>query len=209
MEKKRLIMIMGWQRSGTSVFFRSLASDPNVTSYSERRDSEVFLEFNLRPEEEIRPILSAAKETILLKPINDTNRRSVLSIIEEFRRYDLFILWLFRDPVNVFYSQLLKWERDNERIFVNRWNLRNRYILEALQEHEERTAIVKYEDLIASRAHFDRICRFVGISGEYLFSADSNAGRINLDSQRVEAIEEGTRAVFEELESNRKFRESF
>jgi hypothetical protein len=66
MTKKRLIMVMGVQRSGTTVLFDSLARDETLTSFGESVDSAVYYKYRLRPLAEIAPIFNAAVGAVLL-----------------------------------------------------------------------------------------------------------------------------------------------
>lgn len=210
---KQLIMVMGVQRSGTTVLFESLASDPALTAFNESQDSEVFDKYFLRPECEIRPILRSAPGPVLLKPLQETHLRSVAEVVEEYNDYDVRIVWLYRDPVNVFYSGCMKGWRTLAAVdayhFAHSWSLRNQRLLSALPSLASRTAIVRYEDLIADRAVFQKLCHFLDLRGQYLFRRDSRAGRRRTPVDLQTQIDVWTAQVFAALERQRSYMPRF
>lgn len=90
------------QRSGTNALFNSFAKDTNFRWFNESDDSKIFYEWNLRPESEIRPILRGSSP-VLLNPVNETDFRNVIDVIKEYEDDDLWIAWIYRDPVNVYF----------------------------------------------------------------------------------------------------------
>lgn len=203
---KQLIMIMGTQRSGTNAFFRSLSQDKRLTCFNEAKKSPLFLNWFLRPEAEIRDVLLAAPGPVLLKPISETVRRSVSDIFEEYKDYELYVPWIYRDPVDVYYSETQHWEgRTDERKFMDRWNRRNSSVLAALPVFGEQIGIVKYEDLLTFPAVFEQVCQFFDIEGQSEFQTVSAGGRRNLADRVVASIEEGTADVCRALDAARRF----
>lgn len=108
-EKKRFIFVMGVQRSGTNALRRSLSLSPGVIAFNEAEDSEYFHNWYLRPEPDIREHLMAVPLPVLFKPISETLRRPLADIIEEYADYDLSVVWIYRDPLNVYYSTAKRW----------------------------------------------------------------------------------------------------
>src|SRR5438094_5316389 len=96
-----LIMVMGVQRSGTNVLFDSLATDRTLSAFPEDIDSAWYCNFLLRPLSELAALIERAPGRILLKPISETCRRSLVDVAEEYRSYPLRFVWIYRDPVNV------------------------------------------------------------------------------------------------------------
>ncbi len=72
----------------------------------ENVDSPFYKNFRLRPEAEIRPLLAQIRGTVLLKPISETFDRSVKEVLAEYKNYQLRVVWIYRDLVNVLYSML-------------------------------------------------------------------------------------------------------
>ena len=206
--KKKLIMIMGVQRSGTNILRESLSQDPTITSFNESVESAVFLNWYLRPEGEIRGTLENASSAVLLKPISETRMREVSDVIEEYKNYELWIIWLYRDPVNVYSSQALKWEyikrRDLDQ-FICDWNKRNTSVLSAVPRYGSKIIILKYEDLISSPEMFRSLCELVKIDGKYLFRKDSAEGRKKLSQNVIETIDQKTVPIISELDKKRRF----
>ena len=75
--RRKVIMLMGYQRSGTNVFFDSLASDPSLNSHNESMDNGFFSEWRLRGEGEVREVLAGLPGTVLLKPISEPTYRDI------------------------------------------------------------------------------------------------------------------------------------
>src|SRR6266536_2394344 len=89
-----LIMVMGAQRSGTNVLFSSLATDRTLSAFPEDIDSAFYCNFLLRPLSELAALIERAPGRILLKPINETGRRSLAELAEEYRSYPLRFVWI-------------------------------------------------------------------------------------------------------------------
>jgi hypothetical protein len=202
---QRLVMVMGVQRSGTNAFFNSLAADTRYRLFNESDDSEVFFDWNLRPEPEIRALFTQPGE-VLLKPVNETDFREVSDVLHEYRHYDVWIPWIYRDPVNVHHSWWVKWHTPEVDAFVEMWNRRNRSILNALSHHAAKIAIVSYEDLVKDRRVFDKVCRFFDIAGDYKFRPDSGSGRRALPADVIQFIDRGTAQVRAALGEARRHR---
>lgn len=198
-------MIMGYQRSGTNALLKSLGSDPEITAINESAESEFFKDWLLRPEPGIRDALYGIPGTVLLKPISEATYRDVSEIFGEYRDYDLRVVWIYRDPVNVYYSCVMKWGMGVED-FLDEWKRSNQRVLESLREYGQRIVMVKYEDITASPDIFFKACRFLGINGKYLFRKDNAEGRKDLSPELIEKIEKSTSELLAELDRRRMFK---
>jgi hypothetical protein len=203
---QRLLMIMGIQRSGTNALFNSFSKAGGCIPLLDTENSEIYDQFYLRPEPVIRPFLAGQSKPILLKPVNETKKRSIDAVFEEYRAYDLKVLYIYRDPVNAFFSQIEMWpEYDDVHEFIEQWNKRNLYATSLTPEWKNRFAIVKYQDLSEDPKVFDQVCKFFGIRGTYLFRADKNRGQERLTVSLRKQIEDGTRNVHQQLDEQRAF----
>jgi len=223
----KIVMVTGVQRSGTGALFYALAEDLGVRVFQESNASEFYLGWNLRSETELRPLLTASAQTVLTKPVNETSRRSVAELLREFTAHETWIVWIYRDPVNVFASTL-EWysvpRNANDRFynslcglkdpqaalvdFLAMWNKRNRSFLALSSEERTRTALVRYEDLLDDANVFHDLCRLTGIDGRYehKFLPDSRNGHRRLPRNIKNKIRSGTREVTRELDAARTFR---
>lgn len=221
---KKLILVMGIQRGGTTVLFRSLAADYDYANYHEHLDSEVFARWNLRPETEIRDVLHAVPKPVILKPINETTFRSVEDVLDEYRDYDTRIVWPYRDPCDVFYSTVDFFSHDrkandpfyeglqhladpNDAVdgFIEQWNRRHRSALDAQASHADRVFVVRYEDILWDVAVFDNLCRAIGVKGAYVFRTNTRRSRmLSPDTRRW--IYSGTAETRAALDAARTFR---
>lgn len=204
----RLVLLMGVQRSGTNALFKSLTSDPAVLGVNEAPDSAFFQDVLLRPERELRPHLQAWAGPVVLKPISETNWRSVAAVLEEFSAYELRIPWIYRDPVNCFYSHVERWEgfRGRPEAFAAHWSARNASALEAVQAQPGSVAVIRYEDLVADPAVFAALCAWLEIPGSYLFRPDRSQGRTQVPADQQARIDADTAEVLARLEAARSFR---
>ncbi|MCQ9205093.1 MAG: sulfotransferase [Omnitrophica bacterium] len=200
-------MIMGVQRSGSTALLRSFAKNCKLVTLDEGMDTPVFQGFNLRPESEIRELLKSIKATVVFKSINETNRRNVEDVIQEYKNYDLWILWIYRDPVNVFYSDCKMSNRPLSSVysFISQWNQRNQYILSAYWKYNSKIVIVKYEDLLSDPKVFFKICRLLNVKGRYIFYRDSSKGRKDLPDRIKDDVDKGTLHILTKLDKNRRF----
>jgi len=186
-----IIMVMGVQRSGTNALFGGLSAGTGVHAFNERADGLWYDQFFLRSEPEIRPHLMASNCPVLLKPISETKRRSVADVMAEFKAHEPRLVWIYRDPVNCFYSHTERWDGfvGDPTGFAAHWCERNRLLLEALDEYGDQIAVVRYGDLIQDPRVFDDVLGFLGINGRYRFRSDRAAGRARVESSAQECID--------------------
>jgi len=189
---RELIMVMGVQRSGTTTLFNSLARDKNLTSFHESVDNAIYRRYQLRPLREIAPLLNAAPRAVLLKPISETPSRTLEEIATEYAAYDLRVVWIYRDPVNVLYSmQRMGWlppaQIDAAVHFLD-WESRNRLALRFHAQHPAKIAIIRYEDCCTDPQVFRSLCRWLGVAGTSLFRTDRDVGQKNVTRAASEKI---------------------
>jgi hypothetical protein len=206
MPAKRLVMILGFQRSGTTALFETLASAPGVSPRQEHANDDVYDDYFLRPEPQIRPVLAALPGTVLLKPVRESRRRSPLEIAEEYRNYDLTMIWLYRDPVNVYQSWLEKQWVTNPQGIGQHWVSRNKKCLASRAALGDKLIIVRYEDLVTSPACVAALAGRLGLTVESTLRADSNAGRTHVAADVQQEIDAATRATLEQLDDVRSIR---
>lgn len=201
-----LRMVLGAMRSGTNALHRCLSLDPRVSGYNEAGEDEFHVNWRLRPEPEIRPLLRAIQNTVLLKPIQNVRHVGLTDIFDEFGDYELKVAWIYRDPVNVFASAGRHWPDSrlaDPEFFCADWNLVNARGLEALERHAGEVAVVRYEDLAADYGVFKVLCAFMDIRGVYLFRTDSDGGRRSLSDGLRRAVEAGTSDTLAALDAAR------
>ena len=206
MPAKRLVMIRGFQRSGTTALFDTLASAPGVSPRHEHADDDLYDDYFLRPEPQIGSVLAALPGTVLLKPVRESRRRSPLEVAEEYRDYDLTMIWLYRDPVNVYQSWLEKQWVTNPEGIGQHWVSRNKKCLASRAALGDTLLIVRYEDLVASPASVAALAGRLGLVVESTLRADSNAGRTHVAAVDQQAIDAATRATLEQLDNARSIR---
>ena len=207
MPAKRLVMIMGFQRSGTTALFDTLASAPGVSPRHEHADDDIYDDYFLRPEPQIRSVLAALPGTVLLKPVRESRRRSPLEVAEEYRDYGLTIIWLYRDPVNVYRSWVEKfWVKSRPKGMGQQWVTRNENCLASRAALGDTLIIVRYEDLVASPSCVAALAGRLGLTVESTLRADSNAGRTHLAADDQSDIDAITLATLEKLDDARSIR---
>ena len=207
-ELKTLFFVMGIQRSGGSTLLNSFKRCRDVSILREK-DDHIFDYFMLRPEKEIRPFLDKSNPITFIEAKSETKRRDVIDLINEFSSYSVKIIWNYRNPVNVYYSRLIKypnkdWVAD-EMQFCDMWNQRNASVLKAIDQYKNDIAIVKIEDLAESKNAFKKLCDFVGAKGKNKFYRDN----INIDKKLshtiVKNINTHTESILKQLDLNRRF----
>jgi hypothetical protein len=207
MRAKRLVMILGFQRSGTTAMFETLASSPGVSPRHEAADDDIYDDYFLRPESQIRPLLAALPGTVLLKPVRESRRRSPLEVATEYSDYDLSIIWLYRDPVNVFQSWLEKgWVKSMPQEFASHWMTRNEGCLDSRGALGDTLIMVRYEDLVAHPACVEDLAGRLGLAVQSTLRADRNAGRACVAADVQEKIDAVTGATLATLDNARSIR---
>ena len=206
MSVKRLVMIMGVQRSGTTALYSALAAATGVTGRNEHPDDQIYENYYLRPEPEVRATLAALPGTVILKPVRESMRRSPQEVAEEYADYDLTIVWSYRDPVNVYHSWVVKGWVQNYPGFTSVWLRRNRSCLEAREALGDRLVVVRYEDLVSHPSCCDALAATLGLAIRPEFRADSNLGRVSLPAEVQSTIDGQTRATLARLDAARTIR---
>lgn len=197
--RKKLIMIMGVQRSGTTALFESLAGAAGVSPRQESSDDEIYDDYYLRPEPEIRSVLHALPGIVLLKPVRESERRTPLEVAAEYSNYDLRIIWLHRDPVNVFHSYVrLGWcgeSPDEAQWFAAQWAKRNAEALAAATLLKKQLIFVSYEHLTSVPNLTTTLAEALGLHAWTPLRRDSSAGRRSLTPETQKIIDLQTSLV--------------
>lgn len=206
MPAKRLVMIMGVQRSGTTALYDGLAAAPGVTGRNEHPNDDLFDDYFLRPEPELRAALAALQGTVVMKPVRESQRRSPREVAEEYRDYDLTIVWPYRDPVNVYHSWVVKGWIKQPHGFINRWLMRNEACLGTREALGERLVVVRYEDLVAHPSCGEALAATLGLVHGPSFRADSNLGRTSVPADVQATIDGMTHDTLARLDAARTVR---
>jgi hypothetical protein len=186
----KLIMIMGMQRSGTTALFETLSTARGLVSHEESPEGPIYDDFFLRPEPALRKFLSSSRSPVLLKPVRETTRRTLVSVIDEYADYELSILWLYRDPVNVIFSHLVQGWLDTTTLTLQ-WIAINRMLIELPAAYRRHLTVLQYEELVSNGFVLEALKRKLGIRGHSTLRPDSNAGRAQLPivtQARIDAI---------------------
>lgn len=197
--RKKLIMIMGVQRLGTTALFEALAGATGVTPRQESSGDEIYDNYFLRPEPEIRSALHALPGTVLLKPVRESERRTPLEVAAEYSNYDLRIIWLHRDPVNVFHSYVrLGWFGESPhdaQWFAAQWARRNGQALAAATQLKKQLIFVSYEALTSDPNLTTALAEALGLDAWTPLRRDSSAGRRSLTPETQKIIDLQTSLV--------------
>ena len=201
MAERRLVFVMGVQRSGTNALFKSLERGAKH-AFNEADDSPLFTGFYLRDDAVVCRVLDGLSGVVLAKPISETKRRSVNDVFAAYANYDLSVIWIYRDPVNCYASHIERWTgfRDRPEAFATAWSQRNQSVLDALGSHGDRITLVRYEDLTRSPAMVVSLGASVGLRIRSKFRRDHRRGRRELSREVVSVIEEGTQGVLQALD---------
>jgi hypothetical protein len=203
--RKKIVMVMGVQRSGTTALFDAL-SHGRITGFNETPGDYIYDNYYLRPEPELRALFDEVPGAVLLKPISETFRRSVREVFEEYAAYDLRIVWIYRDPVNATHSlQILGFKGPVPTVpeLAEEWNRRNQSVLDALPFYPGRITIVRYEDLSDSPSMLAALGERLGIEALPNFRGDSAGGRRNMAPEFQTLVDTVTRDTRARLDSAR------
>jgi hypothetical protein len=216
----KIVMITGHQKSGTTAMMRALGADSSFATINEHRDSPLYLNWNLRPEKEIRHILHGIGHPIITKPVNETRYRGIADIFEEYKEYDLHIVFMYRDPINTYFSNMMLriknelLQRKDSQLSIRfphpsewcqSWNRRMTTVLDALPMYDHQITLVRYEDVVSDIDVFNEICDRVGVKGKPLFRDDNNGGRLYLPGKTQQQIINFTVNTLKDLNTARTF----
>jgi hypothetical protein len=209
---RRLVLVIGFPRSGTTALFDGLSTSPGVVAHHEPDDSPerravddpFYFDERLRPEPEVAERIRSASGPVLLRPMEDLATRSLDAVFAEYAGYDLRVVWLYRDAAKVLGSAVARgwWEptRANIDRAILEWNRRNRLVLGC---SEPDLIIVRYEDLTADPALVARLGDRLGLVASPVFGADLGRGLDRLAPPDIDRIRSETAAVRLELDGRR------
>ena len=208
-ERYKLICASGYQRSGTTVLFNSLAARNRHCSFNESPDNEAFTNKNLLPQNILMPLATKCGGKLIVKPNKLFSMFTLDEIAQRYSNFDMRIVWSFRNPVDVYSSHFqmarrTKIQDHGESEFdaklVNAWKARNSAVLNGIRRRVVPILIVQYEELIASNERNEKISRFCGV--EYMprhkMKHNHGLGQYLSDTVRRKVTEE-TRGIYEEL----------
>lgn len=202
-----LIMIMGVQRSGTTALFDILANAHGVSACPESPGDAIYDDFYLRPEPEIREVLHAMPGTVLLKPVRESERRTPLAVAEEYADYNLRIIWLYRDPVNVYHSYCrLGWSDASSSAavtFASQWMRRNQEAMDHVRQLGRQLMVVCYEDLTSDRSLIHALAAELQLQVSENLRGDTAMGRRSVPEDIQRVIDQFTLTVQSNLRKNR------
>lgn len=201
-----VVFVLGSQRSGTNALRRSLSLDPWLMGFNERANDRWYRDWKLKPEEEIREDLRRLPGSkVLFKPIVNLQEVPVLEFLEQWDGYRVSVAWIYRDPVDVYYSRKVRWsEKDDVAAFVREWHEVNGPVVDAI-DADGRFSLVRYEDLARDKQVFWGLARRLQVHGENLFRAGPSKGRARLDEEVIGEIDRGCADLLAELDRRRSF----
>ncbi len=119
--------------------------------------------WTLRPEIKIRNVICKQKK-VIIKGISENYLKTTKDIIKEFKDYDLRFVLIYRDVVNVYYSNILHDPNyESIEMFIEEYNSRMKKTLYGLDF--KKTDVIKYEDILGSEELFLKICNKSGVKG--------------------------------------------
>ncbi len=206
--RRKLVFVLGSQRSGTTAMLQALAQDPSLQAENESPGNELYDDYRLRPEPSIRSILWGYRRRIILKPVADVDFESVEEIVGEFKDYDPLVVWLYRDPVNVWSSAKSTFDLPPDLLdeWIQKWRGGNESLLSALDGPlGHRFIVVRYEELISQRTLFDEVCRFLEVEprNNLFWKEDRRTGRLGLPTEIQKSIGDRTADILARLDGVR------
>jgi hypothetical protein len=203
--RRKLIFVLGSQRSGTTAMLQALGQDPSLQAENESPGNELYEDYRLRPEPTIRPILWGYRRRIILKPVADVDFEPVEEIVGEFKDYDPLVVWLYRDPVNVWSSAKSTFDLPPDLLdeWIRKWRAGNESLLTALSGPlGHRFIVVRYEDLISQRTLFNDVCRFLEVEprNNLFWKEDRRTGRLGLPTEIQKSISDRTSDILAQLD---------
>jgi len=177
-------MIMGVHRSGTTALYKALRSDERFGRFHEldapAEGNPFYNKLMLRPYSKVKAFLQAWDRPSLLKPVAESSKRSVESVMREWKQTDLAVVWIYRDPIWVFRARHIRnpkgypldksgTHRNSPAEFARFWCRCNQQVFAAAKARPHRVTVVDYDDLCASPLLFGKVCSKLRMTCENLF----------------------------------------
>jgi len=206
--RDKLIMVMGMQRSGTTALLYALGQDPSVQVENEEPAGPLYDNYRLRPASVIHGELIRRKRRVLLKPVLEAEYREIDEVIEEFNVYDPLVVWIYRDPIDVWSSakNTFSLSAGDMTDWLQRWVKGNESALRSLNgPFRDRIRAVSYTDLIEQREVFLTLCDFLRLEprNNLFWRENPKKGHRSLPESIRLLIERKTHHVMSRLENNR------
>lgn len=206
--RDKLILVMGMQRSGTTALLEALGQDSTVQLENEAADGPLYDNFRLRPASVIHQHLLRISRRVILKSVLETEHRELDEVLDEFMAYDPLIVWIYRDPIDVWSSAKSTFQLSADKLadWLDRWVRGNQSALRAMNgRFSERIRSVSFHDLIHHRAVFNVLCEFLRLEprNNLFWREDPKKGHHQLDSGIQEFIAERTSELMRELDRHR------
>lgn len=206
--RDKLIMVMGMQRSGTTALLYTLGQDPSIQVENEEPEGPLYDAYRLRPADIIHGELIRMKRRVILKPVLEAEYREIDEVIQEFLIYDPLVVWIYRDPIDVWSSakNTFSLSSDDMLNWLMRWVKGNESALRSLSgPFRDRIRAVSYTDLIEQREVYRTLCDYLRIQplNNLFWRENPKKGHRSLPESIRNLIERKTRWVMKRLEANR------
>ncbi|MBX9654750.1 sulfotransferase [bacterium] len=206
--RDKLIMVMGMQRSGTTALLYALGQDPSIQVENEEPEGPLYDAYRLRPADIIHGELIRMKRRVILKPVLEAEYREIDDVVQEFLIYDPLVVWIYRDPVDVWSSakNTFSLSSDDMLDWLKRWVRGNESALRSLSgPFRERIRAVSYNDLIEKRDVYRTLCDFLRLRpvNNLFWRENPKKGHRSLPESIRSLIERKTKWVMKRLEANR------
>jgi len=206
--RDKLILVMGMQRSGTTALLEALGQDPRTQVENEAADGPIYDDYRLRPAKVIHQHLLSITRRVILKPVLEAEHREVNEVFDEFLSYDPLIVWIYRDPIDVWSSAKNTFQLSADEItdWLGRWVRGNESALRALSgPYAERIRSVSYHDLIRHRGVFNALCEFLRLEprNNLFWREDPKKGHRHLPEEIQTLIAERTSELMVHLDRHR------
>jgi len=204
--------------------FRCLEKDFNTVGYNESPDSEMFENKNLLSPKIIKPVVNKHIENdnfVLVKPNKLAHNKQLSDILKQYREFNPSIIWMYRNPINVYYSfcEMVEkhqphimedWRNRISDVFLDDekgWCARQQKAIDSCKSTHEKITVINYQDFLNNPQKilmhlYDRY----GINGNSnAVRVDSNKGQKELSESVQQQIWNHCKTVYEKLESLRLY----
>jgi hypothetical protein len=194
-----LVMVAGYQRSGTTVLIESFeALNPECT-FNESPDNAAFTNKNLHRKDVLLPIAEALGGTLIVKPNKLFHHNTVDEVLDRYRRFRVRIIWAFRDPVETYISNgVMRRKRGHTEDqpveeFADKWIERNEKAIDAFDRRLTPVKFVNY-NTIAERteARELQLSKFTGRPVKLLHDGSQASRRAAMAPDKAAAIDQLT-----------------
>jgi hypothetical protein len=209
-KSRRLILTVGYQRSGTTVLFRSVEAANPAISFNESPDNPLFKSKDLRRQSEILPVVDKLGGVVVAKANKLFSAYDCSELAQRYSAFRIHVVWSFRNPLHVYASH---WSMVNggvpiaahpaeaDKRIVEGMVMRNRRVLDGAARGDVRALFLSHDAACEGADYRALLKEFCGLDAVPKQRLRGSPHAAQLPPQVAQEVLEQTRGVYAEMRS--------